>query len=214
MSFQWPGPAILFVPRLREADARHARPRVGDVAGDAPQIAADVGAPRPHVAPSILAERKNEVAIELVERGAHHVVRLLESRKTVAIRLDVGVRAPVVLDVVEAPLRPRLRVLRLVLVAPGVSLLAGPWPRRGINADLESFAVDVVGEGFHVGEFLVRRDLAVRVARAFPGVVDVDVRVALCGEPARYERVRGGADPRIVDHARPTRSTSSSRAAA
>ena len=148
---------VFLVAGLREADARHARPRVGDVAGDAPEVAAHLIAPLPDVAPAVLAETKDEVAVGFVEQRPHQRDTASAGRASaVRFGLDVRVGAPVVLDVVDAPLRPRLDVLRLVLVAPGESLLTGARAGRRIDADLEALAVHVVGERLHVGEFVVR----------------------------------------------------------
>src|SRR3954471_19511280 len=125
------GPRILLMPGLLKANARHRRPRVGDVARDAPQVAADLLPPLPYVSPAVLTERVHEVAIQPVERRAHDHVGLLQprQRRLLARSLDVGVRAPVVLDVIEPPLRPRARVLLFVLIAAREPLLAGARTR-------------------------------------------------------------------------------------
>src|SRR5688500_7260094 len=92
-----------------EADAGHAAPTVHDVAGRAPEVSADAFAPRPHVAHAVLAEAVNDVAVDVIQRAAHEVVGLLE---VLALA-----RAPVVLQVIDAPVGPRARVLFLVTEA-------------------------------------------------------------------------------------------------
>jgi hypothetical protein len=59
--------------------------------------------------------------------------------------------------------------------------------------------VDVVGEGLHVGEFVVSVDDALRVAVALPGVVDVDVYVASVAHTGGDEEIGRGADVLICD---------------
>ena len=43
------------------------------------------------------------------------------------------------------------------------------WPGRGVDADLETLGVNVVGQRLHVGELRVGMEHAVGVALAFPG---------------------------------------------
>ena len=190
------------VSALREADARHARPRVGDVAGRAPEIPADFSAPLPDISRAVLAQTEDDVAADLVERCAHHTIRFLAVVER-GIRRDLAVRAPVVLQVVEAPLRVRLRVLFLVLVAAGVDALARERPGRRVETDLQSLAVDVVSEPFHVRKLLVRRDLAVRVARPLPRIVDVDELIALRRETGAHHGVGRRAHFFCIDRAAP-----------
>ena len=116
-SFQWPGPAYFSWPFCAEADAGHAAPGVADVAGGAPAVAADLGAPLPHVAHAVLAEAVDDVAVDLVERLSHDEVRLLQLGQVGFGLGDLAVGAPVVLQIIEAPLGITLGVLRLVLVA-------------------------------------------------------------------------------------------------
>src|SRR5262249_25961157 len=103
--------------------------------------------------------------------------------------------------------RPRARILLLVLVARGESLTRRV-ARTGIDPRLQALAVDVVHEALHVGELLVRENLAVPVTPGgrvvaslgplvppgFPCVVDVDVGVALRGEAGLDHAVGGRAD--------------------
>jgi hypothetical protein len=118
-----------------------------------------------------------------------------------------GISAPVVLQIVDAPLRPRARVLLFVLIA-GRESLTGRCTRPGVNPGLEAFAMDVIHQAFHVGELFVGQNLAVGVTAlcrviaagptvwigrhapaGLPGIVDVDVGVALRRED-RWTRCR------------------------
>src|SRR5206468_12372811 len=87
--------------------------------------------------------------------------------------------APVFLDVIDAPLGEALRVLFLVPVAAGTAL-AGPPARVGVEAELEPFGVDVVGERLHAARKArgVRHPLPRPVARDLPAVVDDQVPVS------------------------------------
>ena len=196
-----PGPRPLLAPGLAEADRRHVGPDVRQVAGRAPEVAADIRAPFPHVAHAVLAQAVDNVAIHLVQGLAHDEIGLLQLGEAVVLR-NSGVRAPVVLQQIDAPFGPGARVDLLVLIA-ACQPLARSRSRRGVDADLQALAVDVVGEGLHVGELLVRLQHAVRVALPFPAVVDVDELVAVRREAARDHGIRGGPHLRVVDRSAP-----------
>ena len=60
----------------------------------------------------------------------------------------------------------------------------GPYPRCGVNADLEPHAVNFVGQTFHIGEFRIGLDgIVFSATLALPAVVDVDVGPAVVDEP-------------------------------
>src|SRR5207249_3390275 len=151
---------------------------------------------------AVLTQAEDDVAADLVERGAHDAVRFLPVVER-RIRRDLTVRAPVVLQIVEAPLRVRLRVLFLVLIAAGVHALTRERPGGRIQANLQTLAVDVISEPFHVWKLLVRGDLAVRIARPLPGIVDVDELIALTRETGAHHGVGRGAHFVRVDRAAP-----------
>src|SRR5438046_2919519 len=79
------------------------------------------------------------------------------------------------------------------------------WPGtgRGVDAQLQPFAVDVVRKRPHVSEPLIRLDLAGGVPPRLPGVVNIDVLVAVGGELAPHHPVRGRAHLRRVHGAGP-----------
>ena len=106
--------------------------------------------------------------------------------------------AEVVLEVVEAPGGVEIGVLLFVAEGGGVAS-AGLGAGAGVDADFQSLGVDVVGEGFHVGEFRVGVQDAGGVALAFPGVVDVDVDVAGVFHAGGDELVGGAADVFVGD---------------
>ena len=72
-------------------------------------------------------------------------------------------------------------------------------PGRGVDAELEALGVDVVAEGFHVGEAVVGVENALGVALALPGVVQVDVDVAGVLHAGGDELVGGAADVGVGD---------------
>ena len=115
--------------------------------------------------------------------------------------LHHGVRdegAEVVLEVVESPGGVCVGILLLVAEGGGVAG-AGFVAGTGVEADFEALGVDVVGEGLHVREFGVGGDVALSVAGAFPGVVNVDVDVAGIFHAGGDDLVSGGADTLVVD---------------
>ena len=69
--------------------------------------------------------------------------------------------APVVLEIVNTPGGLGLGVLRLVAVAACIAG-TGLGARAGVDAELQSLGVDVVGERLHVGELVVGVDVSVQ----------------------------------------------------
>ena len=105
--------------------------------------------------------------------------------------------AEVVFEIVEAPVRIGLGVLRFVTQAAcvlGTSLRTGP----GVDANLEALGVNVVGQRLHVGEFAIGVDVALSITLTLPGVVNVHVDVPGVFHAGGHHGIGGGADIRIV----------------
>ena len=132
--------------------------------------------------------------------AAKRVAHLLVDGLHVVVRVEIARAAPIVLEIVDAPGGPGAGVLLLVGVAAFVAG-AGVGSGRGIDADLETLAVDVIGQRFHVGEFLIASDIALGVAIGFPGVVDIDVLIAGGLHAVGRHGVGDGADGLVVDTA-------------
>ena len=202
-----PGPCVLGVFGVLEPDRVEAgKPLVllqAEVARGPPRVPAHFSAPLPHLAHPVLAEVEDDVARLLLEDAAHQAVGSLSAR-----HLGIGprarrfaVRAPVVLEEVEAPLDEARRVLRLVLPGP-VKARAREGARRRVDARFQPQAMDVAGQRLHVGEaavgvdhaaFVPRRDLLVRILGprpAHPRIVDVHVLVAVVREARLDHDVR------------------------
>ena len=100
--------------------------------------------------------------------------------------------APVLFDVIHAPLGVRARVefLEAVGAGPALARLAS---RVRVDAELETLGVHVVGERLHAAREADRigDDTAGPVARHLPAVVDHDVPIAGVAHAARHDRVRG-----------------------
>ena len=124
---------------LFKADAAHAFPGVDDVASGAPATAVDRAAPFPHFSHAILAEAENDVAVLLAQQIAHDRIginrasvirgsfapeRNVRQVRNIS-RCHAAVTAPVVFQIIKAPLRIRLRILPLVLPARRATA-AGP----------------------------------------------------------------------------------------
>ena len=121
----------------------------------------------------------------------------------VRIGHDAAIAAPVVFEVIKPPFPVTAGVQFLVLVAalvPGAGLRTG----RGVEPDLQALAVDVIRQGFHVGELLVGKHVPVGVPPGFPAVVNVDVGPPVVDQAAGDHRVGGGADVRLGDVATET----------
>jgi hypothetical protein len=171
----------------------HALPGVGDVAGRTPQVPADVAAPQPRVVRAPFADAVDDVAAGRGECVAHRLVPL--------DRRDALVVAVVVLQIVDPPVGEGLGVDLLVSEA-GRQPLAGRGAGRGVDAELESLRVDVVGEGRDPVREVdrIRLESALRVALGrHPAVVDVDVLVAGVGHAGLDDDVGGVADQLLVD---------------
>ena len=108
--------------------------------------------------------------------------------------------AQIVLQIINSPVGVGLRVLFFVIVAAFKSG-ASFWSGRRINSQLQSFAVNVIGERFHVGKFFVGLDDALRVAFAFPGVIYIDVNVSGVAHAGGDHRVGLRADSGVVNFA-------------
>src|SRR5206468_12576471 len=118
------------------APALTAVPAVLDVAGAAPEVAHPLR-PEPGPGAPPLADAEHDRAAAPSQGTAHLPVG-------VAGVLALGV-APVVLQVVDSPLRVGARVLLLMALAAG-PLLAGAGARVGVEAELEALPVHVVGQ--------------------------------------------------------------------
>ena len=77
--------------------------------------------------------------------------------------------------------------------------LAGIGSGTGIQAELQTFAVNIIRERLHIRKFAVRVKIALRIALAFPGVVDGDVDVTGVAHPVCGDRVGHSADDFIAD---------------
>ncbi len=171
---------IRVVPRARPGGRRvlrrnvevrqHAVPAVLDVVGGAPQVPRR-GSPAPRLVRAPFADAEHDRAAGLREG----VAELGVLRRRVE---PFGV-APVFLHVIDAPLGERPRVLLLVAVCAGPAL-AGLTPRVGVDAELQSLGVHVVGERFDAAGKArgVRDEPSLGVARHLPAIVDHDVLVA------------------------------------
>ena len=194
------GAGIFFEARLLVQDHVHSVPVGRNISGRPPQVAPSRGSPLPHSVHAILAEGINDWPpgglqrlVHLGVSGAHHahLLGLVVGRLLLHHLLDEAAR--VVLQVVDAPLGVELGVLLLVIVR-GLKTGAGLRSRRGIDANLQPFGVDIIRQRFHVGELRIRVQHSVRDALTLPGVVDIHVDVARVFHAGGDELVGGGAD--------------------
>ena len=88
--------------------------------------------------------------------------------------------AEIVFEEIHAPLREGLGIDILMVIAGGVTR-TGPNAGAGIHAELQTFAVDVIGHGLHaVGEFLmIRNQAAIFVPLHFrPAVINDQIFIS------------------------------------
>ena len=192
----------------------------------APALSSDLVAPTRDPVHAVLADRIDDVTVLSRELTSQlEIGRLIIERRIVLGDSHVGVAAPVVLHVVKTPSRPRRRVNRLISPTARATA-AGERTRRGVNPDLESLRVHVVGKPLHVGEACVRDDRAVTPPHrpmnvgmgvitlvVAPEVVDVHIAPAEVDETLAHEGVCRGTDvirrdgaceavPRVPPHRR------------
>ena len=154
-----------------------------------------VGPPRPDIIPAPLTQGKEDGPADGLEGVVHGGVPRLRAPGGRAARLHdgpvAGRVAVVVLPVVDAPGRERLRVLDLVALRARVAA-AGLGAGTAVQAELEAHSVDLVRDGFDtVGPLGGVGDQVARgVSRqGAPAVVDVDVVVAEIFEAERDKGV-------------------------
>lgn len=90
---------------------------------------------------------------------------------------DRAKTAEIIFKKINTPSCIEVGILLFVSVAAR-KFSAGECARGTVEAKLESFAVHIVGQRFHIRKFLIRAQYAVGVTRTFPGVIDIDVQVA------------------------------------
>src|SRR6185312_4995671 len=113
--------------------------------------------------------------------------------------IESGCVAPVFLDVIDVPRGIGARILHFMSVGAGSSLARFRSCVR-IDAELESLAVDVVGERRDAVRKTrgVRNDGSVRGARHLPAVVDHNVLVSGVPHPVRCHGISSLPDQRLA----------------
>ena len=198
-----------------ETDVAEGRPRVRDVTRRPPGIGIHGVAPGPYVGHTVLAQGIEDVTGLLAQVLLHlHIRTGIGCHRMVPVGIeDLAVAAPVVFQVVHAPLVPGLGVLPFVVQCAEIAS-AGAVARAGIDAHLETIGMQPRTERLDVRELLVRDDAAVRSALfRLPGIVDVHVGITVVRQAAVDEGGRGGhhlllrdaqapAVPRVPTHRR------------
>src|SRR5436853_484080 len=164
------GASEFFESILGESDSDHAVVLVLNIACGAPGISrARSPGPRSFHAPIADAE-------EYRTPGARD--RVTEFR-ILHFGIEAFGGAPIDLDVIDAPGRVGLNILLFVLIAAG-ALFASEAAGVGVEAELQSLGVDVIGKRLHsIWETVgVDHDGAVGGAADLPAIVNVDVLIA------------------------------------
>src|SRR5512140_3909087 len=103
---------IKAIAKKRSPDFGEASPKI---ACRSPSVASDRFAPFPNIPHSVLAEIENDVAVLLSQDFSYQPVRLLQFLPALVFG-DFVIRAPVILQEIEAPLDEALHIHFLVLV--------------------------------------------------------------------------------------------------
>lgn len=162
-----------FVKYLQEAYAtpvEGAIEAIPDIGGDTPEVS-DAFAPFPGLVFSPFADAQHDGTSTGFERVTHGLV--------CGSGVLAFVGTPVVFQVVYAPFSVLPGILKLVTAAAWTPL-TGPAAGAGVDAEFESFAVNVIGQRFHAIWKMrgVGHDVAHGIAAHLPAVVDDDVFVA------------------------------------
>ncbi|KAG6556476.1 hypothetical protein Mapa_002421 [Marchantia paleacea] len=172
----------------------HALPIVFDVFRGPPAVA-HLDAPCRRIVLAPLAHGVEDLPAAHVERIAHHRVPDLG--------LALVVVTIVVFQIVHLPRGEGFSVLNFVAERSGL-LLAGVESCIRVDAELETQAMDVIGEGFDPGGEgrSPRNEVAMLIALELgPAVVDVDVIVAEVGEAREDQSAGCLEDDVLVDEA-------------
>src|SRR5260370_40329920 len=94
--------------------------------------------------------------------GAQGISHLLIHGLHLFIGVNVAGAAPVILQIIDAPLRVRAGILLLVAVTSFVTG-ASIWSGRRVNADLETLAVHIGGTSLHIVKLLVGLNVALQI---------------------------------------------------
>ena len=105
-----------------------------------------------------------------------------------ANRIDLRRAAPIVFQIVHTPFRVRLRVLLFVLIASRKAR-ARFRSRRRVNPEFQAFAVDIIGQRFHIPEILVGLNASLLISPGLPAVIHVHVNVTGFLHPVTCDRV-------------------------
>src|SRR5581483_9353470 len=119
----------------------HGSPRITNVAGGSPKIAACFCAPLRPVEDAVLAKAVDDWPAGMEQGLSHFGV----NRGHGMIIVDLAGAAPIVLQVIDSPSRVGVGVLLLMLKAAFVAG-AGFRSWRRVDAKLQAFAVDVVAQ--------------------------------------------------------------------
>ena len=169
----------------------HAGPLIRDVTRCAPLVA-DVYRPQPRFCGSPFAHAEKNWPPRRLQRIAHRRIRFL--------RIALPGVAPVILQIIDAPLRIHQRVLIFVSHAAR-TLRASFFPGVGINSKFQPFRVNVIGERLHPGREArrIRHNISVPIPAHLPAIVNHDIFIPGIFHPARDHSVRHGLDQIFAD---------------
>src|SRR5947209_2420544 len=179
------------VLRLEVHDVRHAqpapvflaRPHILDITRRPPQVP-DIARPQPRLRAAPLAQTEHDRPARRLQRIPHRRIR--------RHRILRPMLAPVVLQIIHAPRRILARVLKLIPAAPRPALTS-LRPRIRIQPELQPLPMHIVRERLHPRREVLRigDDVALRIARHLPAIVDHEILIARVTHPARHHLVRG-----------------------
>src|SRR6185437_9627817 len=90
--------------------------------------------------------------------------------------------------IIDAPLSVGVCILLFMTIAALVSP-TGLRTGRGIDPKLQPFRVHIIGQGLHIRKLAIGMYIPLRIALAFPGVIDIHIDVSGISHPARDHSV-------------------------
>jgi hypothetical protein len=151
-----PRTRVLTDTRCSTGNPHHTGPIIPVIFTHPPRMS-HIGPPGPHIVPPPLTQTIKDIPPALLQRTPHHChprPRIPYRRPTRLHWTAIARRiAIIILPVIDAPTRQRLRILDLIPFRPGVSRTC-QRARAAIEPELQTHAVDLVDDGLYaVGPF-------------------------------------------------------------
>src|SRR3984957_19804402 len=189
----WPG--VSGNIKLSKTKSIHRSPVILDVASSAPQVTTYIRPPFPDISNSVFAKTVNDRPSSSRQSITHLLIKAADILRGRLIN-SAGA-AEIVFKIVHTPRRISGCVLLFMPITTFIPC-AGLRSWRGVNANLQSLRMNIIGKSLHVRKFCVCDDIAIGVSPSLPGVINVDVDVPGFAHPAGDDSVSRLTDGGII----------------